>query len=157
MVMATGRLALPAQATAALSLMLIFTDVAYAAPLNSLYSRRLRSVAWPAGILGGTLAACLAGWRRSGGRSRLAREGLAALCLVAMLEFLVFAFADAHRAHPASLCLLRRPRPRPHRRRRVDRPHPRFAPLGPRRCDGLCGRLTLHAALFRARQGVRSW
>jgi hypothetical protein len=54
------------------------------------------AAAWPPILLIGTLAACLRRLHRSAGAARLAREGLAALCVIATVEFLVCAFADAH-------------------------------------------------------------
>ena len=50
---------------------------------------------WP-GLLLACAAASLATWRRASPRGRLARAGLLTLCGMAVLEFAICAFADAH-------------------------------------------------------------
>ena len=56
----------------------------------------LRGVAdaWLLCLLGGTVAACALGYRRAPRRGRLFREGLCLLVLLAVVEYLVCAFAD---------------------------------------------------------------
>ncbi len=49
---------------------------------------------WLVLLLGASFAASAAGWRRSSGRERLFREAMMVLVLLAVLEFLVCAFAD---------------------------------------------------------------
>ncbi len=50
--------------------------------------------AWLILLLGGSLAVSAAGWRRSSGRGRLLREAMMCLVFLAVVEFLVCAFAD---------------------------------------------------------------
>ena len=50
---------------------------------------------WLALLIGGNLAAAAAGWRRAGRDGRRAREAIALLALMAVVEFLVCALADS--------------------------------------------------------------
>ncbi|MEX0881165.1 MAG: hypothetical protein WEB59_08255 [Thermoanaerobaculia bacterium] len=50
---------------------------------------------WLAALIGGNLAAAAAGWRRAGPSGRRAREAIALLALMAVVEFLVSTLADS--------------------------------------------------------------